>query len=1120
MLANRTLQAAANTSFYQIQRSLRFRASVNAYLTKLVTSTGLKAWTFSVWVKRGSVTTGVMQDMFSTASDVNNYFSIGFMTDDTIRVVGVSGGSATVDEKTTAKFRDPSAWYHVVVAMDTAQATGANRLFIYVNGVSQVYSGTTPVLNADTLGPWMTRDIGRSPLVTNYFEGYMSEIYFIEGFQLNATSFGQTDPVSGVWSAKRYLGVYGNNGFYFDFNDNSSVEALGYDKQTASRTFSTSGTYNFTVPAYSTNIVVKLWGGGGGGGGGGSTFGNSGTAGTASTFLTLSAGGGGGGTGAWTANPTGVSGAGGTATGGTINTNGNSIGTSNGATYGAGAPNGGGNVAAFSNAEHYNGTAPGGGGTGGRWAGSGNPTGGGGGSGAYVEKTYVVGDLNPGAVIPLTVGVRGSGGSSDADQGAFGAAGRVMVIVDRIFLTDVSSVAGWTVNTGTGGTPSITLTSGDTRVANGSNNSAGYYKTISTVIGQTYYVEGRIFNISIGGSSRAASIIKADVSTFNVNAVTIGSVLQSSGSGTVRGTFVATATTTYISIAADILISGSADFEDVSVGAVGFMNNWTPTNISLTTGTTYDSMLDVPLGGGGNERGNYCTWNPLSPAADATLSNANLTVAYGSSSTIGMTVGTIGQSSGKWYYEFICTATTVYTNPAYVFGVVRDNFVQANYPGQNSSGWGYTPNTGDKYHNAVSGAYGTTSVVNDIHMCAYDIDAGKIWWGKNGTWFASGDPATGANAAYTNLAGNTIFPAIGDGGGASTFTGSVNFGQRPFSYTPPTGYSPLHTGNFPIPTIRKSNQYFDTTLYTGNGSSQSVTNSASMQPDLIWLKNRSGAENHQLFDSVRGANKALYSNLNNQEGTDPGVSAFNTNGFTLGGVTSNANTASYVAWQWKKGVTPGFDIVTYTGNGVAGRIIPHNLGAVPKLIITKPTNSPGFDWMIYHATTTAGGYLLLNQISAYTSSSVPWNNTAPTSTVFSVGSGGSTNPNGVAVLAYLFAEVAGFSKIGGYIGNGSTDGPFIYCGFRPKFVLIKRSETTSNWYIHDSVRDTYNYTIKSLFPDSSAAENGSELESTYGIDFVSNGFKIRSSHSTRNTASGSYIFIAFAEAPFKSALAR
>ena len=1112
MLANRTIQASSGGLLYQILKSLRFRSAAGAYLGKTFSApTGYLKYTLSFWVKRGGIGSSLIGMIMSAGPDASNYDIIYFNGDSLSKAI-VLGGVVYAQASTSALFRDPSAWYHVVVVFDSNNATANDRTIIYVNSVRQALSANTPpALGGGGYINYQSNNyigVNKNNVTTpgQYFDGYISEMYFVDGQALTPTSFGQTDPVSGVWSAKKYIGTYGNNGFYLDFNDTSSVEALGYDKQTTSRTFSTAGTYSFTVPSYSTSLVVKLWGGGGGGGGGGSTFGNSGTNGTATTFSTLSAGGGGGGTGAWTANPTGSSGAGGTATGGTINTNGNSIATTNGATTGAGAPNGGGNtVTATANAEHYVGNAPGGGATGGRWAGSGNPTGGGGGSGAYVEKTYNVGDLTPGTVMSLTVGAGGAGGSSDADQGARGADGRIMVIVDRVFLTDVSSVAGWTLNTGVGGTPSITLTSGDTRVANGSNNSVGYYKTISTVIGQTYYVEGRIFNISIGAANRAASIVKADVSAFNVNVETIGSVLQSSGSGTVRGTFVATATTTYISLAADILTSGSADFEDVTVGTVGFMNNWTPTNISLTAGATYDSMLDVPLGGGGSERGNYCVLNPL--ISQTSLASGNL---YASTTGQSGAAGTIVFPYAKTIFESVFGLPGASNH----VGVIQANCTQSQLQTIATadgvlyrSDGGIFRDTGSGYSQIQTVASYTNSEVIGV---AVDITVPSVQFYKNGS-------AVGTPVSLT--ASVSYLPFVHFGGG--TLNANVNFGQRPFTYTPPTGFKALHTGNLPVPTIRKPNQYFDINAYTGTSATQGIINSGAMQPDFVWIKHRSDASHHRLYDSVRGVVNVLFSSLTSAEFASPGdgIAAMNTNGFTLeaGANVYNYNNTgqTYVAWQWKLGTTPGFDIVTYAGNA-SSRTIAHGLGAVPKMIIFKDRTGGANNWPVYHVDMTASYIAYLNLTNARALQSPFLNDTTPTTSVFTLGIDGAANTSGNNYVAYLFAEVAGFSKISSYTGNGSADGPFVYCGFRPKYIMIKRTDVADNWFIEDSSRSPSNpsgYTFK-------AQDNTAEVNNTPSIDIVSNGFKVRNTYSGYNTSGGTYIFIAFAETPFKSALAR
>jgi hypothetical protein len=574
-------------------------------------------------------------------------------------------------------------------------------------------------------------------------------------------------------------------------------------------------------------------------------------------------------------------------------------------------------------------------------------------------------------------------------------------------------------------------------------------------------------------------------------------------------------------------------------------NNWTPNNISVTAGVTYDSMIDTPTpyADGGNGRGNYAVLNPLTnfSGSDATISNGNLTVAYGSSATIALVAATVGQSSGKWYYEFICTASSA-TNPGWLVGIVKENYtVTADFPGQDATGWGCFGLNGNKYNGAGGVSYGSAFIVNDILMCAYDIDSGKIWWGKNGTWFASGDPTTGTNAAFTNIGGNTLFPAIGDGGGAGTYTGSLNFGQRPFTYTPPSGFLALNTQNLPASTIDNGAAYMAATLYTGNGGTLAVSNAVngvSFQPDLVWLKSRSAAYDHLLFDAIRGTGKALFSSSTAAETTTNNMSAFNSNGFTaLYNATyigSNNSGVTMVGWQWKAGgaavtntagsissqvsanVSAGFSVVTYTGTG-ANATVGHGLGVAAKMVIIK-SRSGVRNWQTYHASIGNTGALYLNTTSATVTATTNWNNTSPTSTVFSVGTDGNVNANTETYVAYCFAEVAGYSKFGSYTGNGSTDGPFVYLGFRPRFVMIKRTDTGgTGWALLDSSRDPENVVDQYL------AANLSDAEAVYAndkVDFLSNGFKQRGTASGQNGSGGTFIYMAFAENPFSKALAR
>lgn len=316
-----------------------------------------------------------------------------------------------------------------------------------------------------------------------------------------------------------------------------------------------------------------------------------------------------------------------------------------------------------------------------------------------------------------------------------------------------------------------------------------------------------------------------------------------------------------------------------------------------------------------------------------------------------------------------------------------------------------------------------------------------------------------------------------------------------------------------MPVINKPLLYANTATWNGSGTA-TVTVDFGFQPDLVWIKPRnnvaSNANSHILIDSVRGSDKVLRSQTTGAEVTESNnITAFTSTGITIGNSHNvNKNTTSqYVAWAWKKGATQGFDIVSFDST-VAAQTISHSLGVAPSMIILK-NRAVADGWYVYHKSlgATQGVYLHLTNAAASVSW---WNSTAPTSSVFSVNMG-----NAYAQIAYLFAEVAGFSKFGSYTGNGSTDGPFVYCGFLPRFIIIKRTDTTSTWLMVDTVRQTYNV----LGPYLTAESSGAETTGTVIFDVLSNGFKMRSATSA-NASGGTYIFAAFSEFPFKNSLAR
>ena len=757
---------AIESGGYNIDRSLRFRGSASAYLSRTPASAGnRKTWTWSGWVKRSQLSVG--RSIFVAETSFSQRLHFGFDPTDVISIYGEDGG-VYVSGTTTAVFRDPSAFYHVVFAWDTTQSTTANRVKLFINGVQTALTLTTaPAQNTNgVINAAVSHFICAYPRATQYFDGLLTEVNFIDGQALTPSSFGQIDAVTGVWTPKKYTGTYGTNGFYLPFSDNTSATTLAYDK---------------------------------------------------------------------------------------------------------------------------------------------------------------------------------------------------------------------------------------------------------------------------------------------------------SGNG----------------------------------------NNWTANNISTTSGATYDSMTDVPTLTSATAA-NFATINPvMTPQFAQTYYDGNLRCVGGYAYVNAQS--TIAAPSGKWYAEAVFTAKA-----SSELSVGINNKSVSNYIGNGgeTGSCGYWT-TGNKTINGASTAYGATYTINDIIGIAMDIDGGTVTFYKNGV-------SQGA-ISYT-FSGSYGFLTGGGGAFAAGDTVVWNFGQRPFSYTPPTGFKALNTFNLPDPTIKKPNQYMDATTYTGTGVARSVTNAAGFQPDLVWVKCRSVSYSHLLTDSVRGATKRLISDTTAAEVTDTDtLTSFNVNGFSWGtGIGGNQNGATYVGWQWKKGATPGFDIVTWTcpTNNTA-YTVNHSLGVAPKMMVLKARNNAAANWFVYHEAMGNTGYMALNLTNGNLGPYTPaWNNTSPTSTNFTAGTYWAQSA--WTMVAYLFSEIPGFSKFGSYTGNGSADGPFVYCGFRPKYVMVKRTDTTENWYVHDSSRDTYNQVNTVLYPNLSNAEGASNAN----MDFTSNGFKIRENGTASNGSGGTYIYAAFAENPFKYSLAR
>ena len=609
----------------------------------------------------------------------------------------------------------------------------------------------------------------------------------------------------------------------------------------------------------------------------------------------------------------------------------------------------------------------------------------------------------------------------------------------------------------------------------------------------------------------------------------------------------------------------------------GNNNDWTSNNL-----TESDISLDSPTN-------NFCTINPLTRLG-VTGSNTqgfaegNLMMDESSNgwSCYG---GTHLMPSGKYYYEmYMAGSGTVDVN----MGAVVNDFNRGSNAGIDTTGayslYAGSTGNGTKYDNSGSGTgmgTGYHFTWGDIVQVAYDADSGKMWLGKNNIYLGSGNPATGANPFLTVSATNKgkLIPAFSQYHSTSEII--ANFGQDSsfagyriaqgnqdgndigdFYYTPPTGFLALCTKNLPDATVTPQ-EHFNTVLYTGTGNtSTNAITGVGFQPDLVWTKNREDTYFHTLYDAVRGTGntKAIHSNDTASEGTHSAhnnLASFDSNGFTLGTTSStsvqNYYDHIYVAWNWKAGTSvsgnttgsgddiaytgsvntdAGFSIIKYAGNNTAGHQIPHHLGVVPDAIFIKSLTSQS--WNCFFPNTSLGatkGLQLDNTGAANTVSHL--NNTMPSTSVVTLGTGAGTNTkdgddNPQPYIMYSWANKDGYVKVGSYTGNGSQDGPFVYTGFRPAFVMVKSSSMSNsetNWVIWDNERNGYNTTGNvQVFANQSWAEGQRDDNGGAGIsdlDILSNGFKHRDSTWAQNGQNGAtFIYIAFAETPFKYSNAR
>ena len=598
---------------------------------------------------------------------------------------------------------------------------------------------------------------------------------------------------------------------------------------------------------------------------------------------------------------------------------------------------------------------------------------------------------------------------------------------------------------------------------------------------------------------------------------------------------------------------GTASTSTIGADTSGNNNHWTSSGIAA-----HDcNMPDSP-------ENNMCTLNPLEfqeNNSGAFLAEGNLKWSN-VNANVGSTFG-FGNSGGKYYWEYLYLSSTD-SNQYQGVTLQKDGISLAN---AFSTGIALYFEDGTTRVDGTSGTgFGGKIGADNIIQFKLDLDNGTLQFGKNNTYIdaltlptsVGGWRAGGIQSGGTG--GTRVF--VANYGQDSSFAGTKTAqgntdenGIGDFYYAVPSGFLAVCSSNLPEPTISpnaltQADDYFNTVIYDGTNG-EKVISDVGFQSDFVWLKRRNAdGHNHMWHDSSRPLYGYIRSSLTSAENTNSGYDwfkSFDTNGFTVsysstgGGNTSEYSTSggTYVAWNWKANggttvtneagsidstvqanTTAGFSIVTYSGNADASATIGHGLGVVPKMIMVKQRDEVG-NWIVFTETTGATNKLNLNATTASATSAL-FNDTAPTSTVFSVKdtSTEDTFGDGHTYVAYCFADVVGYSKIGSFIGNNSADGPFIYLGFRPAFFILKDTTTAGSWSIYDSVRDTSNSAYKELEADAGAERTNAGAGR---IDFLSNGFKIRDNDGGSymgQEAAAVFIYMAFAEVPFKYANAK
>lgn len=1115
---------------YEITDSLRLRSSASAYLSRTPASDGNRQiFTFSAWVKRGTL--GAENVIFHAGTASTNRGHLRFNSDDTCEWAYYNG-SWILWLKTNAVFRDPSAWYHIVGRCNTTNGTSN----LYINGVDQtsLSQNSKPSGSQSTsFGQTVEHQLGQRGFGdSGYLDGYMTEANFIDGQALDADDFGEYDD-NGTWKAKEYTGTYGTNGFYLPMKPTTQAEGFntvlyagntqamnvtgvgfspdfvwiknrlagnphylydsvrGVNKSLQSNATTVEDGYPYQLTSFDADGFSLPT----------DTAGYNNYAGREYVAWCWDAG----------------SGSAASNTDGSITS---TVKASD--SYGFSIVSYTGNGTSGATIGHGLSSAP-------KMIIVKNRTTAGADWPVYHEDTGNTGAtyLNTTAAF-ATDSTRWNNTSPTSTVFSVGNGQGVNHSSASLIAYCFSEVAGYSKigsyqnNNSTSG---VTVTTGFR---------PAFIILKCTDAGERWFILDNARQVNNVSPPSTAWLVPNDTAAEGANGATTATIDFLDNGFQIKTTDPSTGevsfgTRTYIYMA-------FADTRDAKFNfdASGNKNNWTPNNINSNgeSATTYDLMKDTPSLVDENAA-NFATLNPLDTTNSATApTNGNLTAPTntGAYRRIGSTIQL--PSSGKWYFETHCDSFSSFAT--FAVGLAQKPFDTAggNSVGTLSTEWGYNGQSGTLVNNntAISSSVNTVTT-NDIMQIAYDGSTGKVWFGKNNTWQGSGspNPATDTAPNYTGV--YDVFPVVVQNWAAM----SINFGQRPFAYTPPTGFLKLNTFNLPDSTIEDGSDYFNTVLYSGNSSTQSITG-VGFQPDFVWAKDRTNVVHHTLNDAVRGVNLDLFSSSASQESNDhAGLTAFTADGYNLSSSTNhNVTGHTYVGWNWLAGnststntagsvnstvsvnTTAGFSIVSFAAQS-GTYTVGHGLNSPPEIILGKNRNINGGPW--YSFTTAIDGgvdYLSLNTTAA-AADAEGFGITAPTSTVFTGGSAFYYTTGNM--ITYCFHSVEGYSKIGKYTGNGSTDGPFVYTGFRPAMIIIKRVDTTNNWLVHDNKRDPYNQVVNILFPNLASAESAGTA-SNYGFDFVSNGFKAKGTTGGGNDSGGSYIYMAFAENPFKNALAR